>query len=317
MKRVAKAVGASLVVATVLLSVAAKREWVDLYKWSIAGVEVTATAAELNTLDVSTPGSLPVSQLALASTCMIMGNTGGVGAATTPAAVRTNLSLVIGTDVQAYDADLTTWAGIAPSADAQALMPLSYAAMRTNLSLVVGTDVQAWDSDLDILVVNNGGSLTNLQAATALVGIVPAANGGAGASSGILKANGAGLVSAASSTTDYVAPITQVAGVSTSALVATVTFQSSIAGVQHLTGWLSEEAGGVAVGTNVTSIIGANSTVVLAGGGASTAYAVWTSKSDGLSTLTVTMTAAQDGLYFNTVQHNGVVVSTPAFNVAP
>jgi hypothetical protein len=275
MKRVAKAVGASLVVATVLLSVAAKREWVDLYKWSIAGVEVTATAAELNTLDVSTPGSLPVSQLALASTCMIMGNTGGVGAATTPAAVRTNLSLVIGTDVQAYDADLTT------------------------------------------LALNNGGSLTNLQAATALVGIVPAANGGAGASSGILKANGAGLVSAASSTTDYVAPITQVAGVSTSALVATVTFQSSIAGVQHLTGWLSEEAGGVAVGTNVTSIIGANSTVVLAGGGASTAYAVWTSKSDGLSTLTVTMTAAQDGLYFNTVQHNGVVVSTPAFNVAP
>jgi hypothetical protein len=275
MKRVAKAVGASLVVATVLLSVAAKREWVDLYKWSIAGVEVTATAAELNTLDVSTPGSLPVSQLALASTCMIMGNTGGVGAATTPAAVRTNLSLVIGTDVQAYDADLTT------------------------------------------LALNNGGSLTNLQAATALVGIVPAANGGAGASSGILKANGAGLVSAASSTTDYVAPITQVAGVSTSALVATVTFQSSIAGVQHLTGWLSEAAGGAAVGTNVTSIIGANSTVVLAGGGASTAYAVWTSKSDGLSTLTVTMTAAQDGLYFNTVQHNGVVVSTPAFNVAP
>jgi hypothetical protein len=173
------------------------------------------------------------------------------------------------------------------------------------------------DTDLQTLALNNGGSLTNLQAASALIGVVPLANGGAGNASGILKANGAGLVSAASSTTDYVAPIAQVSGVSTAALVATATFQSSIAGVQHLTGWLSESAGGVAVGTNCTSIAGANSTVVLAGGGDGVAYAVWSSKSDGLSTLTITTKATQTGLYFNTVQHNGVVVSTPAFDVAP
>jgi len=112
-------------------------------------------------------------------------------------------------------------------------------------------------------------------------------------------------------------PITQVSGVSTSGLVATVTYQSSIAGVQHLTGWLSEAAGGVAVGTNCSSMVGADSTTVLAGGGDTIAYAVWSSKADGLSTLTVTTKALQTGLYFNTVQSDGVVVSTPAFDVAP
>ncbi len=38
-------------------------------------------------------------------------------ASRTPAQVRTTLGLVIGTNVQAYDADLTTWAGITPGAN--------------------------------------------------------------------------------------------------------------------------------------------------------------------------------------------------------
>jgi hypothetical protein len=64
-------------------------------------------------------------------------------------AMRTLLSLVPGTDVQAYDADLTTWAGLTPSANAQSLVTAaSYSAMRTLLGLVVGTDVQAYDADL-------------------------------------------------------------------------------------------------------------------------------------------------------------------------
>lgn len=58
-------------------------------------------------------------------------------------------NLEIGTDVQAYDADLTTYAGITPLADTQSLLASSnFGSMRALLDLEVGTDVQAYDADL-------------------------------------------------------------------------------------------------------------------------------------------------------------------------
>lgn len=64
-------------------------------------------------------------------------------------AMRTQLSLVVGTNVQAYDADLTTYAGITPSANVQSILSAAdYAAIRTALGLVIGTNVQAYDADL-------------------------------------------------------------------------------------------------------------------------------------------------------------------------
>lgn len=66
----------------------------------------------------------------------------------------------IGASVQAYDADLMTWAGLTPSSDAQTLLAHTFAQMRSDLSLVPGTNVQAYDATLAALAGLTGSADT-------------------------------------------------------------------------------------------------------------------------------------------------------------
>jgi hypothetical protein len=86
---------------------------------------------------------------------------------------RTSLGLVVGTNVQAWDADLDTWATLTPSANFQTMIPHTFAQMRTDLGLVIGTNVEAWSANLDAWSAlatsakqNADGDLTALAALT-------------------------------------------------------------------------------------------------------------------------------------------------------
>lgn len=70
------------------------------------------------------------------------------------AAVKTALTLTVGTDVEAHDADLTTLAGLTATTDnfivgvSSAWASRTPTQVRTTLALTIGTDVQAFDADL-------------------------------------------------------------------------------------------------------------------------------------------------------------------------
>jgi len=101
---------------------------------------------------------------------------GGTGASSASGA-RTNLGLVIGTDVQAYSAALGLYSAITPSSNVQTLLgSTDYAAFRSNLSLgalaLLGSVNDSNWSGTDLAVANGGTGASTAANARTNLGVV-------------------------------------------------------------------------------------------------------------------------------------------------
>ena len=120
-------------------------------------IESTEMAVDLSASSIT--GTLAVSD-------------GGTGA-TSASAARTALGLVIGTNIQAFDQQLSDIAGLTPSdgnfvvGDGSNFVLESGSTARASLGLSIGSNIQAYDADLDALSGCQSGGASALAALTA------------------------------------------------------------------------------------------------------------------------------------------------------
>lgn len=106
---------------------------------TLINAKVAKSTYDAHSILAATTDDTPAA-LTVAEQTIVGRKTGGNVAALSASEVRTLLALVIGTNVQAWDADLDTYAGITPGALGQAILPMT---TLTNKGLILGRGAAA------------------------------------------------------------------------------------------------------------------------------------------------------------------------------
>ena len=292
-----KALG--LLLAGLTLAVcAAPREDVDLSVWRINGIEVTATADQLNSL--GTAGNIAWAQLSNAMFATVSGDAviSGAGVlALRAVSVDDNNIALANTKIIVGNAG-GTGAAVNVSGDIDL----------ANTGAMTIKDVSVADNDIALapsymLVGNAGGTGT----AISVHGDASMDNAGALSVTQMNSVAAATITAGAAAGATALQPGVCAVTATTDAGVATVLVTNSLASQTVMCGWLSTNAGGFATAVNLTSIaVDGNSLLYTAADNPSPIFRTHT---DGKTTFTITFSGASTNC-FNVVQRDGAIKSS-------